>query len=144
MSYLFLYAMIHFFSEDIPFVLSDKRRLDIWLSGVADSEGKDIEEVNFIFCNDEYLHNLNMQYLAHDTLTDVITFQYDAPQLRGDVFISIPRVKENATFYQVQFDNELRRVMVHGLLHLIGYNDKTKLESDVMRKMEDKYLGILK
>ena len=135
--------MIHFFSEGILFGLSDESSLVVWLNKVVVSERQEVEEINYIFCDDEYLHSLNLQYLDHDTLTDVISFQYESSQIRGDVFISIPRVKENASLFNVHFDQELRRVMVHGLLHLLGYKDKSNSDSKKMRAMEDKYLSII-
>lgn len=134
--------MIQFFSEEIPFVLENADDAIKWLNNVAQAEGHSVEEVNYIFCDDDYLYAMNMQYLSHDTLTDVITFQYDSSQIKGDIFISIPRVEENASIYEVPFEQELKRVMVHGLLHLLGYKDKSESEHKTMRAMENKYLGI--
>lgn len=115
-----------------------------WLKDVAACEDKTIEHITYIFCNDQYLLDLNQSYLQHDTLTDIITFPYkEGDFLESDIFISIERVKENAQLYHVQFKHELCRVMVHGLLHLMGYKDKTSAEKNVMRSKEDFYISKL-
>ncbi|MEZ4886801.1 MAG: rRNA maturation RNase YbeY [Chitinophagales bacterium] len=113
-----------------------------WLSDVITTEGYELLELNYIFCSDEHLHEMNMQYLQHDTLTDVITFDNSDEEchIEGDIFISVPRIEENAEKFGVRFLEELKRVMVHGLLHLIGYGDKTESEQSVMREKEDYYL----
>ena len=100
--------------------------------------------VNCIFCDDRYLHKLNVEFLKHDTYTDIITFDYSVGnELIGDVYISVERVKENAVTFNVTFENELKRVLIHGLLHLCGYKDKTVQEAEKMRAKENKYLSIL-
>jgi probable rRNA maturation factor len=135
--------LIQFFSEDIPFVLKNKAGCRKWLNSVIREEKKISGDINFIFCSDEYLLDLNKTYLRHDTLTDILTFPYtdDQETLSGDIFISIERVKENATRFCQDFNEELKRVMVHGLLHLIGYSDHGKKEKAIMTKREDHYLN---
>ncbi len=107
-------------------------------------EGGSIAAVNFIFCTDAHLLKLNTQYLHHNTLTDIVTFQHSAPgePLEGDVFISVPRVKQNARAYKVEFDDELSRVIIHGVLHLLGYKDKSASQKAKMRQKEDAYLSL--
>ncbi|MEZ4910191.1 MAG: rRNA maturation RNase YbeY [Saprospiraceae bacterium] len=115
-----------------------------WLKDVVSSEHKTIEQITYIFCNDQYLLDLNQSYLQHDTLTDIITFPYkEGDILESDIFISIERVQENAQLYQVSFQHELSRVMVHGILHLIGYKDKTPSDKNVMRAKEEYYISKL-
>jgi rRNA maturation RNase YbeY len=135
--------LIQFFSEDIPFVLKNKACCRRWLNNVIREEKKISGDINFIFCSDEYLLDLNKTYLRHETLTDILTFPYadDLKTLSGDIFISIERVKENASRFQQDFEKELKRVMVHGLLHLIGYDDHGKKEKEIMTEREDHYLG---
>ena len=114
-----------------------------WLENIINSENKILGEIAFIFCRDEYLLDKNIKYLNHNTLTDVITFDYCIDDIiSGDIFISIERVKENSRIYKIPFLKELDRVMIHGLLHLLGYNDKEKNDSDRMTKKEDFYLNI--
>ena len=135
---------IHFFNEDITFRLEGIKEKRAWLIRSIESEGKNAGEINFIFCNDDYLHQMNREYLNHDTLTDVITFDYtEGDMLSGDIFISIPRVKENAALYSLSFRDELNRVMMHGILHLCGYKDKTAREEKQMRGKEDEKLRLL-
>lgn len=132
-----------FFNESISFRLRDVRKRRAWLLKVIAAEEKIPGDINYIFCNDEFLHKLNVQYLAHDTLTDVITFDYcEYPLVSGDIFISIVRVKENAKIFHRLFSEELNRVMVHGLLHLCGYMDKRKAQIKTMRQKEDHYLKL--
>jgi probable rRNA maturation factor len=135
--------LIQFFSEDIPFVLKNKAGCRKWLNDVIGEEKKLSGDINFIFCSDEYLLDLNKTYLRHDTLTDILTFPYaeDKKTLSGDIFISIERVKENASRFRQEFEKELHRVMIHGLLHLIGYSDHGKKEKETMTEREDHYLG---
>lgn len=113
-----------------------------WLSNVAISEHKHIVALHYIFCSDDYLLEINNKFLRHDYYTDVITFPYQqGSMLESDIFISVDRVKENANEFLVTFDNELKRVMVHGLLHLAGYTDKSESETSLMRQKEDFYIG---
>lgn len=134
--------MIRYFSEDIKFDLQGKLANRRWLSFVAEAEAKRIGDVNIIFCSDPYILDVNVNYLGHDYYTDIITFDYvEGNVLSGDLFISIDSVRENASFYGTEFLVELRRVMVHGILHLIGYDDHTPEEQAVMRSKEDYYLS---
>ena len=115
-----------------------------WLKRIILDEGKKLGDITFIFCTDNYLLEKNIQFLKHDTLTDVITFDYsEKSQISGDIFISIERVKENGEIFGETFLNELNRVMPHGLLHLLGYKDKTKKAAAIMKEKEDFYLSIL-
>lgn len=113
-----------------------------WLNQVISNEAKKEGDITYIFCNDDYLLEKNIRFLNHNTLTDVITFDYcEGNSVSGDIFISIQRVKENSEVFKVDFLSELNRVMVHGLLHLLGYKDKTERESNSMRKKENYYLS---
>jgi rRNA maturation RNase YbeY len=113
-----------------------------WLKKVVSSEHKKIGEIVFVFCNDNYLLRKNIEFLKHDTLTDVITFNYcDAEQISGDILISVERVRENSKIFKTKFSIELNRVMVHGLLHLLGYDDKTQADAKIMRSKEEFYLS---
>ena len=133
--------MIRYFQEDIRFDLKQKMQNNRWLKMVAGSEMRRIGAVNIIFCSDNYILDVNMRYLQHDYFTDIITFDYCVKDiLSGDLFISIDSVRENALFYGVPFADELDRVMVHGLLHLIGYDDHTEEQIREMRAKEDYYL----
>lgn len=135
--------MIHFNYEN-DFSLSNEGRLFTWLMSVISAENCSISEINYIFCDDDYLHKLNVEFLEHDTLTDVIGFDYSVgKQLEGDIFISTERVADNAKDLEVSFNDELCRVMVHGLLHFCGYKDKTSEEAKEMRSKEDSYLKAL-
>ena len=132
--------MIDFNFLDTEFISLEKN-CD-WLKKVIKTEKKILGELTFIFCNDAYLHKKNMQFLRHDTLTDVITFDYsDKNIIIGDIFISVERVKENSDIFEVTFLSELDRVMIHGLLHLLGYKDRNKEEKKIMRFKENFYLS---
>ena len=133
--------MIRYFQEDIRFDLKQKMQNNRWLKMVAGSEVRRLGAINIIFCSDNYILDVNMRYLQHDYFTDIITFDYcEKDILSGDLFISIDSVRENALFYGVPFADELDRVMVHGLLHLIGYDDHTEEQIREMRAKEDYYL----
>lgn len=135
--------MVRFFTEDIKFDFKYKMLTRKWLKAVAGSEMKQLGDVNVIFCSDNYILDVNMKYLQHYYFTDIITFDYcEGKVLSGDLFISIDSVRENAVFYSTEFVDELNRVIVHGLLHLIGYDDHTEEEVKVMRSKEDYYLKI--
>lgn len=140
---------IHFHTElPLVFTLRHKNLIRNWLRQVVAAEGLTavhIQDLNYIFCTDDYLHTLNVQYLQHDTLTDVITFDNSETdgKIVGDIFISVERTNDNAQTYQVSSAYELHRVMVHGLLHLLGYKDKSEAESQLMRQKEDNYLRLL-
>ena len=137
--------MIRYFQEDIRFDLKQKMQNNRWLKMVAGSEMRRIGAVNIIFCSDNYILDVNMRYLQHDYFTDIITFDYcEGDKLSGDLFISVDSVRENALYYGTEFEDELNRVMVHGLLHLIGYDDHTEEEQKVMREKEDYYLSLRK
>ena len=132
---------VQFFSQNISFGLKKKNAVRKFLLSIIQKEKKKCGEINFIFCNDEFLLALNKKFLKHTSLTDILTFQYpDSKKLSSDIFISIPRVKENAKNFGVQFENELHRVMIHGILHLCGYKDKTSGKKKEMRKQENYYL----
>ena len=137
--------MIRYFQEDIRFDLKQKMQNNRWLKMVAGSEMRRIGAVNIIFCSDNYILDVNMRYLQHDYFTDIITFDYcEGNILSGDLFISVDSVRENAVLYGAEFEEELNRVMVHGLLHLIGYDDHTEEEQKTMREKEDYYLSLRK
>lgn len=129
---------IHFFTEDTTFNLPQKLIRKRWLKEIAKEEESEILELNYIFCSDEYLHQINVDYLNHDTLTDIITFDNSDEEgmIEGDIFISIDRVLENATTHQCSEEDELSRVISHGLFHLLGYKDKKKEEAALMRSKE--------
>ena len=139
-----LEPVIDFFSEDIDFELPQQEQVIAWLQSVAKSENADIQELSYVFCTDEYLLEMNQQYLEHDTFTDVITFDYAEEEgiIEGDVFISVERTRENASGLGIAHLDELHRVMVHGLLHLLGYTDKTEADQQEMRNKEDFYLSL--
>ncbi len=125
------------------FEIADKSILKKWIKKVVKQEGSAIAELNFIFCDDEYLLEKNKTFLKHDTLTDIITFDYSEKNtLTGDVYISIERVKENSQNYGVPYENELHRVIIHGVLHLLGYKDKNEKQQKEMREKEDFYLSL--
>ena len=131
---------------DFQFIETNKLLLEKsndWLKKVVTYENKEIGEIVFVFCTDTYLLEKNIRFLQHSTLTDVITFDYcEGREISGDILISIDRVKENSEIFGVNFLNELDRVMVHGLLHLLGYNDKSKKEAKLIRSKEDYYMSI--
>jgi rRNA maturation RNase YbeY len=133
--------MIHFCTEDITFSLQEKLKHKAWLNEVAKQEGKKILELTYVFCSDEYLLQINQEYLNHDTLTDIVTFDNseDPKKIEGDIFISIERVRENGNKLGTS-ETELERVMVHGLLHLLGYKDKKKEDKALMTEKEDFYI----
>lgn len=133
---------IYYFSEEISFSLKQKRKIAAWLQMVIQQEGYTLVHLNFIFCTDSYLYTKNITYLGHDTLTDVITFNYAtcAKTVFGDVYISIERVRENAKTYRRKMVEELYMVMVHGLLHLLSYNDQKMEEQLIMKEKEKFYL----
>jgi probable rRNA maturation factor len=137
-------AIVNFFSEDISFKLPNSRKVSTWIQSVIKNEKRHVKELNYIFCSDDHLRQINIQYLNHHSFTDIITFDTseDPDQLEGDIFISIDRVKENAQKFDVSFLDELNRVIIHGVLHLLGYSDKTLANRREMRKKEDAYLSL--
>ncbi|WLD23816.1 rRNA maturation RNase YbeY [Flavobacterium dauae] len=131
------------FNYETDFQLENESDYEQWIDAVIESEGKEPGEINYIFCDDEYLHNINMQYLNHDTLTDIISFDYCIGDLiSGDIFISIERVQDNAKDYEVSFNEELLRVLAHGVLHYCGYKDKSESEALLMRSKEQEKINM--
>ena len=135
--------MIRYFNEGVQFTLKDKLANNRWLKLVAGSEVRSIGDINIIFCSDNYILNVNLRYLGHDYFTDIITFDYcEGKKLSGDLFISVDSVRENAIEYGVEFEEEIHRVMVHGLLHLIGYDDHSPEDERLIHEKEDYYLKL--
>lgn len=135
---------IRFFEEDTSFLLSKRNQHKKWLNQLATQEGRQINELLYIFCSDEYLHQINLSYLNHDTYTDIITFDHseNSDRLEGEIYISIDRIKENAKAHGEPFERELLRVISHGILHLCGYKDKTKKEAELMRLKEEEAIQL--
>ena len=126
------------FNYETDFELENEAQYEDWISRIIESEGFDEGEINYIFCDDEYLHKINVEYLDHDTLTDIISFDYTVGNLiQGDIFVSVERVKDNATDFNVSFDEELKRVLSHGVLHYCGYKDKSPKDEALMRSKEE-------
>lgn len=135
--------MIRYFKEDTKFEFKSRALNNKWLKMVAESEIRRIGDINIIFCSDNYILDVNMKYLQHDYFTDIITFDYcEKNRLNGDLFISVDSVRENSLFYGTEFYDELNRVIVHGILHLVGYDDHSEEDIAVMRSKEDYYLGL--
>ena len=135
--------MVRYFFEDVKFEYKDRRFNNSWLKIVAESEIRQLGDVNIIFCSDPYILKINLQYLGHDYFTDIITFDYcEGKRISGDLFISVDCVRENAAFYGTDFQEELHRVIVHGVLHLIGYDDHTDEDIATMRSKENYYLEL--
>ncbi|MFD1166030.1 rRNA maturation RNase YbeY [Sphingobacterium daejeonense] len=135
---------IQFFSEDIDFTVKDKQKIRTWIGETIKAEGfKRVGELSFVFCSDAYLLEINRQYLNHDTFTDIVTFDSseDEDVIAGDIFISVERIRENASKFSVSEKDELNRVIIHGVLHLCGYYDKKKEEKALMTEKEDYYLS---
>ncbi|MFV8365589.1 rRNA maturation RNase YbeY [Flavobacterium sp. XS1P27] len=131
------------FNYETDFNLDNEEATVAWLGNVIISENKKEGEINYIFCDDEYLHKINVEYLNHDTLTDIISFDYSmGNELHGDIFVSVERVKDNATDFNVSFEEELKRVLVHGILHYCGYKDKGEAEELLMRSKEDEKIAM--
>ena len=132
---------IQIFFEDIPSLKINKSNLNSFIIKLILNELKEMGDISVILCTDDYLLNINKQYLSHDYYTDIVTFDYgEKSVISGDLFISVDRVKENAALYNTSFPKELLRIIFHGILHLVGYNDKTELERTEMRQKEDYYL----
>ncbi len=131
------------FNYETDFLLDNEEAYEVWLSQVIVSEMKKEGEINYIFCDDDYLVEINQQYLNHDTLTDIISFDYSiGNELHGDIFISIERVRENASDFAVTFEDELKRVLVHGVLHYCGYKDKSEEDEQIMRAKEEEKMQL--
>ena len=134
--------MINFYNET-DFILKDKENLISWIEKIIRINDALLDEINYIFCNDNYLLKINQDFLEHDYFTDIITFDNSIGNtLSADIYISIDRVIDNAKIFDVHFDNELRRVLIHGILHLLGYKDKTKDEQSIMTKLENDALAL--
>lgn len=138
-------AAINFFTEDIVFKLPHPRKTSTWIKRVIQKEKFSLTQVNFIFCSDEYLRAKNIEYLNHKTYTDIITFDNSDTEgeLEGDIFISIDRIRENADKFSRPFEEELHRVIIHGILHLLGHDDKTPQQKAAIHKKEDACLALM-
>lgn len=131
------------FNYETEFSLDNEQAFIDWLSAVIISEKKNEGEINYIFCDDEYLHKINVEYLSHDTLTDIISFDYTVGnELNGDIFVSVERVEDNAKDFNVSFEEELKRVLAHGILHYCGYKDKSDADAELMRLKEDEKIAM--
>ena len=131
------------FNYETDFELDNETAFADWLSQVIISENKKEGEINYIFCDDEYLHKINLEYLNHDTLTDIISFDYSVGnELHGDIFVSVERVQDNALDFEVSFEEELKRVLVHGVLHYCGYKDKSESDELLMRSKEEEKIAL--
>lgn len=137
---------IHYFSEEVDFSLKSKTSITQWINDIIISEGFQLGEINYIFCSDNYLLNINQEYLNHDTYTDIITFDNSLERgvIESDIYISVERVRENATELRLPFETELQRVMIHGVLHLLGWGDKSPDDKMRMREKEDACLSLLR
>ncbi|MCX6213541.1 rRNA maturation RNase YbeY [Spirosoma sp.] len=137
--------MIRFFNEDVPYKLPQKQAIRQWLKQQTEAEGFSVGDLNYMFCSDEYLLQVNRDYLQHDYYTDIITFDMSEEEgkIEGDVFVSVERVIDNANKLAVPAEQEMRRVLAHGLLHLCGYGDKTDEEAALMRLKEDEWISQL-
>lgn len=135
---------IQYFSEDVPVPKLKRRLTSQWIKQVIASEGKMVGDVSFIFCSDSYLLDVNKKYLEHDYFTDIITFDYvEGLVISGDIFISVDRVNENSVEFKTTVTDELNRILIHGILHLLGYKDKQKKDKLLMTEKEDFYLNVL-
>jgi rRNA maturation RNase YbeY len=136
--------MINFHAEAIDFKVLNPIKTKRWLKSVIEFEGFELSEINYIFCNDEYLHTINVEFLQHDTLTDIITFDNSEEDqlIEGDIFVSVERIIDNTKDFNTSFEQEFKRVIVHGVLHLCGYFDKTVKDEMLMRDKEDYYLRL--
>lgn len=134
---------IHFFTEDVKEVRIPKRKVRTWVNQCISSYNKTTGNINYIFCSDEYLKQINIEYLNHDYYTDIITFNYNEENvIGGDIYISLERVRDNADEFQVTFHNELQRVVIHGILHLVGFDDHSEEEKKKMRAAEDESIAL--
>lgn len=136
--------MISFASQN-DFTLKSEHEVSLWIKDVIDKENLELGELSFVFCSDDFLHEINLEYLKHDTLTDIITFDYrEGDVLSGEIYISIDRVEDNAKEFSVFFEEELHRVLIHGILHICGYDDLSDIEEKQMRAKEDWALALRK
>ncbi|MFZ4543620.1 MAG: rRNA maturation RNase YbeY [Saprospiraceae bacterium] len=134
---------VNFFFEETDFEIKNQDAIADWVVQTTSEEGCVFHHCSYIFCNDEYLHKINVEYLEHDDYTDVITFPYSEDRIEGEIYISVDRVKDNAVLLGIPFENELHRVMIHGMLHLCGYTDKTPEDKSAMTAKENFYLSKL-
>lgn len=135
---------VYFSNSDVDFVLKDADLMKKWISRIVMSYGKNLGRVNYLFCSDEYVYDANVKFLGHDTYTDIITFDFvEGNLISGDIMISVDRVGENARTMAIPFERELHRVIIHGVLHLLGFKDKTDADAAVMRQKEDESLAVL-
>ena len=136
---------INFFSEKIRFKLSNPKKTASWIRSVIKKEKCTLHSLNYVFCSDEYLKEINLQFLGHNTYTDIVTFNYNPSkgEIEGEIYISVDRVQDNSKTFKSDFQAEIHRVIIHGVLHLIGFNDKSKREKALMREKEDTYLSLL-
>jgi probable rRNA maturation factor len=137
-------ASVNFFTQSISFKIPQPRKTSSWIRLIVEKERHLLSQLNFIFCSDDELFQMNLEFLNHKTLTDIITFDNSEVKgsVEGDIYISVDRIRENALLFRKEFDDELRRVMIHGVLHLMGYKDKTDAEKSTMRKKEDASLSL--
>jgi len=136
---------IQYFNEDVPLPKLKKRKSTNWIKDTIQTEGKRVGDISFIFCSDNYLLEVNKNYLDHDYFTDIITFDYvEGFLISGDIFISVDRVLDNSVEFKTTFENELNRILIHGVLHLLGYKDKDKKDKLLMTEKENIYLKLLK
>jgi len=134
---------INFFNEGVSTTIKQKILLRKWIEQSIQAEDFNTGNINFILCSDQYLHEMNVKYLDHDTLTDVITFDYsEGKTISGDIFLGVETIEDNSNTFSREFVDELHRVIIHGVLHLCKYNDKTKNEKEIMTKMENTYLSL--
>lgn len=135
--------MISFHNQSISFKLKEKTKIKQWIKTITEKEKHILGDINYVFCTDDELLEINQKHLNHNTYTDIITFDYtESKTINSDIFISIDRITENAKKFEVTFEDELHRVMIHGILHLCGYKDKTKADSELMRKKENQALKL--
>jgi probable rRNA maturation factor len=131
------------FNYETDFILENETDYEEWIALSIQSEKKKLGELTYVFCDDEYLHKINVEYLNHDTLTDIISFDYtEGDVISGDIFISVERVKDNASDFNTSFNEELKRVIIHGVMHYCGYKDKSKNDELLMRKKEDEKIAM--
>ena len=137
---------IEFHSEDVDFSLSNPEQVSDWIASIIEQHDYELANLTYVFCSDDYLHQINVEYLDHDTLTDIITFDNADEEgvVESDIFVSIDRVKDNAQTLGIPFEDELHRVLIHGVLHLLGFKDKTDEQEALMRKQEDSCLSLRK
>ncbi|MDQ3017659.1 MAG: rRNA maturation RNase YbeY [Bacteroidota bacterium] len=135
-------AGVHFTNHEINFTLTHQQEVAVWIADAIKEEGFGLDRIDYIFCSDEYLLSINREHLEHDDYTDIITFPLEEDPIVGEIYISIDRVKENAESFNTTFENELHRVMIHGVLHLCGYDDHDDDDVEEIRKKENYYLGL--